>query len=87
MKKPTDLDDHNRCVNIDKMLVFCVECDDWHSIELQAMGQVSATLSRKSIELDYDTVVFRCAWCGADIDYLLVSHRAKIIEEFDQRYL
>jgi hypothetical protein len=84
MKRPKNLDDYSQCVQVleNRTVVWCVECDAWHSVEMEAMARVEClSTGLREIELVEESIKLCCAVCGADIDYLLGDNRNKAIRQ------
>lgn len=87
MRKPIDIENLTDCVKhtADGVKVYCVECDRWRSVAVTAMARVTFRLpwqvSKRNIDIDSDTVAFRCNSCNADIDYLFENDRVGLIDE------
>ncbi len=86
MQRPKNLDDFSQCVKVlpDRTIVFCVECDNWHSVEIEAMARVEIRHNGiKTIEIDEKEIKLCCAVCGSDIEYLLVNNvKSQVIKRF-----
>lgn len=78
--RETDEDNYEKFVKLepdpDRALVFCVECDTWHQIVLQAMASIEsrAWMERPQInEINLETASLTCGACGVSVEYLLSS--------------
>lgn len=84
MQRPRNPDDYSQCVKVldNRTIVWCVECDAWHSVEMEAMARVEFLhMGIREIELVEESVKLCCTVCGADIDYLLGDSRNKVIKQ------
>ncbi len=86
MQRPKNLDDFSQCVKVlpDRTIIFCVECDNWHSVEIEAMARIEIRHNGiKTIEIDEKEIKLCCAVCGSDIEYLLVNNiKSQVIKRF-----
>lgn len=89
MRKPNNIDDYRQCVAIDqeRTMIFCVECNAWHTIEMVVMARVKFTYHGISeVEFDRNTTKFYCHVCGADVEYLLEGRRDEVVEQLAYRW-
>lgn len=84
MQRPHDIENYNQCVKVlpERTIIFCVECDKWHSVEMSANARVEFVHTGiRETELDEESIQLYCTICGADIDYLLNDHRNEVIRQ------
>ncbi|MCG3211868.1 MAG: hypothetical protein FOGNACKC_05514 [Anaerolineae bacterium] len=81
MRRPQNLDDYSQCVrDVNGILyVFCVECDRWRRIAVQATQPETIILVSQSGErwnVNPPSLLqpaYVCACCLADVGYLLTD--------------
>lgn len=84
MNKPTNINDYSQCVKVMKdgiVKIFCVECNEWHSVSVIARCNVEFSQHLRPCILDNDDNTYICAGCKADVGYLLDSQEIIMVME------
>lgn len=90
--RPRDENNYRKHIKLEdnRALVFCVECDYWHQIELQATGfvRIRAWMEHPQlVEIDSETpTTLVCGECGVSIEYLVEAFRAMVVNHIMGEY-
>lgn len=83
--KPRDENNYRKHIKLEdnRALVYCVECDSWRQVLLQATVEIEirAWMKRPQImEIKPDTITLTCGECGVSIEYLVRDFRVTVIK-------
>lgn len=63
-----------------RITVFCVECDNWHSVDITGTARVTVNTLKTAVGFEMDQPVsYSCQACGADVGCLMERPDAQII--------
>ncbi len=83
--RPRDENNYRKHIKLEdnRALVYCVECEFWHQVSLQASAEIEirAWMKRPQImEIKPDTIILTCGECGVSIEYLVRDFRVMVIK-------
>lgn len=84
MRPPKDISKLEDCTRWqdDRLYVWCVCCDDWHTIQVIAEATVTYRQATGPQIRHARNLSYRCNVCGEDVGYLISpADRARLIEK------